>query len=334
MNNSTEKKESFFKKFKKQFDTETVLIVFVLVYLVVGIVFTIRDGRVGNASRLIAAKQMQVVFDVEYSRNPGDNIKPNGSNLYKYIGNGTRRDPALQLVGFMTIDEKAEFGKILFENDTSYSGSYIESGYWKLKSDDYSYGIYYIKNDQSRVKYLNTANLPKSESQLSKRQPDADSLFFQSLRSEKLIQDEGEIVPFKYDIVSNELRIPINNNHLLAWRVFFSAVFGGWIAINFFLVWSFVRFLITIFSGKSFTAKNITRLKVMAYILLSLPVLSLIFGLLQPIIFSSRFTDDLVFNYEFLFSRNKTYFACLIFLVLLKTFKRGKLLQEEQDLTV
>ncbi len=325
----TKNERSSFGKLVKSLKTETLAIIFVVAYLMICLIFYYKNSQNREVAQLVAEKQIKVAlgFEKVIAKNSSHNqIDP---RMFKYIGNGRRKDPSLQLVGFMTINETDD-SNINLDN----ANSYIESGLWKLKSNDKSYAIYYLKNNDAYVHYLKTKNLPLHFIRYSPDPPEPDSAFFKSIWSKLLSTNQDKVVPFRYNIVSNQLRIPVNNDHLLAWRIFFFAALGILVALSLYAAWNLITFLTSLFSGDSFSSKNIKRLTYIAYYLLLFPIIPILFGLLQPILFKSYFTDDLVFNYGFLFRRYKFYIACLIFLLLLKAFKKGKALQEEQDLTV
>lgn len=83
-----------------------------------------------------------------------------------------------------------------------------------------------------------------------------------------------------------------------------------------------------------FTDENIFRLQVLAYTLTGFPILLFLLTLLTRLIFSSYFTEDVVLNTARLYPLWITMHVGIIFLLLLNTFKQGKALKDEQDLTV
>lgn len=83
-----------------------------------------------------------------------------------------------------------------------------------------------------------------------------------------------------------------------------------------------------------FTDQNILRLQVLAYTLTGFPIFLFSLTLLMRLIFSSYFIEDVVLNTARLYPWWITMHVGIIFLLLLNTFKQGKALKDEQDLTV
>lgn len=83
-----------------------------------------------------------------------------------------------------------------------------------------------------------------------------------------------------------------------------------------------------------FTDQNIFRLQVLAYTLTGFPIFLFLLTLLMRLIFSSYFTEDVVLNTARLYPWWITMHVGIIFFLLLNTFKQGKALKDEQDLTV
>ncbi|EHQ29232.1 DUF2975 domain-containing protein [Mucilaginibacter paludis] len=101
-----------------------------------------------------------------------------------------------------------------------------------------------------------------------------------------------------------------------------------------YLVAAFLKFIIDLSKGLSFTTNNIFRLKLIAASLLIYPVGMICLVLIMRLIFHQYFTADVVLNNEIWSSLWKIIGLGIIFLLLFRAFRQGKLLKEEQDLTV
>ncbi len=141
-------------------------------------------------------------------------------------------------------------------------------------------------------------------------------------------------VKFRYSHKSRWLRIPVSETTASILTPIFITL-----QVIFFIAWLylislFVRFVIDLTKGLTFTEKNIKRLKIIAYCLVGYPALIIVLNLLIRLIFNSYFTSDVVFNTDKLYRWWLIIHGGFIFLLLLNAFIKGKALQDEQELTV
>jgi len=142
-------------------------------------------------------------------------------------------------------------------------------------------------------------------------------------------------VPFRYNAKYNCLMIPVqlstkqNVQILLIITALLLSLY-----ILFFIIGGFVKFLLDISRGETFTLMNVRRLKIIAFSLIVYPVLILIVDLSMPLIFHSYFTSDVTLSISNWSALCIFLFIGLVFLLLYKAFRTGKRIKEEQDLTV
>jgi hypothetical protein len=149
-----------------------------------------------------------------------------------------------------------------------------------------------------------------------------------------LVHEADIPVKFRYDSRENCIMIPISktvrdilNPVMLVIGILITLYY-------FYLVAAFLNFIIDVSKGLSFTKKNIHRLRLIALSLLGFPALAFLLNLLMPVIFHSYFTEDVVFNIQSLNNDWKMMGIGIVFLLLFKAFRQGKILKDEQDLTV
>jgi hypothetical protein len=149
-----------------------------------------------------------------------------------------------------------------------------------------------------------------------------------------LVHEADVPVKFRYDGSENCIMIPISktvrdilNPVMLVIMILIALYF-------FYLIAAFLNFIIDVSKGLSFTQKNINRLRLIALSLLGFPILAFLLNMLMPVIFHSYFTEDVVFNIQSLSNDWKMMGIGIVFLLLFKAFRQGKILKDEQDLTV
>jgi hypothetical protein len=149
-----------------------------------------------------------------------------------------------------------------------------------------------------------------------------------------LVHEADVPVKFRYDSQENCIMIPISktvrdilNPVMLVIGILITLYY-------FYLIAAFLNFIIDVSKGLSFTKKNIHRLRLIAFSLLGFPVLAFLLNLLLPVIFHSYFTEDVVFNIQGWKNDWIMMGIGIVFLLLFKAFRQGKILKEEQDLTV
>jgi len=101
-----------------------------------------------------------------------------------------------------------------------------------------------------------------------------------------------------------------------------------------YLLSAFLKFIADLSKGYSFTDKNVNRLRLIAISLLVYPCVLFLLALLMRLIFYKYFILDVTLNQGLLKYSWKPLVLGIIFLVLYRAFRQGKLLKDEQDLTV
>ncbi|HZX59479.1 MAG TPA: DUF2975 domain-containing protein, partial [Mucilaginibacter sp.] len=96
----------------------------------------------------------------------------------------------------------------------------------------------------------------------------------------------------------------------------------------------FLWFLFDVSKGNIFTDLNMIRLKTIAYSLLAIPFISLIFNLLIRLIFIPYLTTDVVLKIDTLNNYWKELALGVVFLIVYLSFSQGKKLKDEQALTI
>ena len=141
-------------------------------------------------------------------------------------------------------------------------------------------------------------------------------------------------VKFRYSHNLRWLRIPISKATATILKPIFITlqimVAIGWL----YLIFLFLQFIIDLTKGRTFTEKNIRRLKIIAYCLVAYPAIIILLNLFIRLIFNSYFTSDVVFNTDRLYRWWLIIHVGFIFLLLVNAFIKGKSLQDEQALTV
>jgi hypothetical protein len=141
-------------------------------------------------------------------------------------------------------------------------------------------------------------------------------------------------VKFRYNTLQNYIMIPISEQL----RNIVNGVLLGIVilivAYIFYLIAAFLKFIVDVSKGLSFTNKNIFRLKLISLSLLGGPILSFLLNLLMYPIFSSYFTSDVALNTKAWSNYWIVIVVGIVFLLLFKAFRQGKMLKDEQDLTV
>lgn len=139
-------------------------------------------------------------------------------------------------------------------------------------------------------------------------------------------------VKFRYDRVKECMMIPIGKSTKLVLDIVLDLITLFLFLFIARLFFDFLRFLIDLSKGHSFTEDNVKRLKLIAISFLAFPTLIFLFTLLLRLIFNSYFTSDVVLNFDTI--NWKILAVGVIFLLLFKAFRQGKILKEEQELTV
>jgi hypothetical protein len=141
-------------------------------------------------------------------------------------------------------------------------------------------------------------------------------------------------VKFRYNTLQNHIMIPINERVRNTVNTVMLIVVLLIVTYIFYLVAAFLKFIIDVSKGLSFTSKNVFRLKLISLSLLGFPIASFLLNLLMYPVFSSYFTDDVVLNTRAWRNDWIIIVVGVVFLLLFKAFRQGKILKDEQELTV
>ena len=179
---------------------------------------------------------------------------------------------------------------------------YITLNGWQIKDNyfDNNYTQIYVKNGRSYL-WINHINIP---------------------------------VKFRYDHRAHHLLIPVSKSIYTTTNILiiiFECIFVPFI---FYLAACFINFLVDLSKGLPFTDGNLRRLLTIALSLLVMPLLSFLANLFIKFIFRSYFVPDVVMSREVWADSWKVIMPGMTFLLLYRAFRQGKLLKDEQDLTV
>lgn len=141
-------------------------------------------------------------------------------------------------------------------------------------------------------------------------------------------------VKFRYDDQANCLLIAVSGQTKQIMSYVAGALALTTILYALYLMAAFLKFTIDVSRGLAFTDKNVWRLKLIAVSLILYPVVILLLNLLIKLIFHNYFTADVALNANIWTNWWKGIAAGIVFLLLFKSFRQGKLLKDEQDLTV
>jgi hypothetical protein len=148
------------------------------------------------------------------------------------------------------------------------------------------------------------------------------------------IHIEDVPVKFRYNEFSRSILIPVSSATAVVIKVILYILLFTWFLYGLFLVATFLKFVIDLSKGHAFTKENVWRLKIIAISLLVYQIAVLILNYGMKLIFHDYFTEGIVLNNTSWENAWKILLAGIIFLLLYKAFRQGKLLKEEQDLTV
>ncbi len=142
-------------------------------------------------------------------------------------------------------------------------------------------------------------------------------------------------VRFSYDREHSCIKIPIElSTKIWLDRIFITISISTVIYFMFFIFGGFIKFLIDVSRGQTFTLKNIRRLKIIGISLIAIEALTLLINFCMPLIFHRYFTADVVLNEKSWADSWKILIAGIAFLLLYKAFKSGKKNKDEQDLVI
>lgn len=142
-------------------------------------------------------------------------------------------------------------------------------------------------------------------------------------------------VPFRYDINSKSMLIPVNKKTISILKVVLLclAALSGFYVL-YYLIGGFVKVILEIAAGTPFSDKNVQRLKRITLSLLFIPLALFVLNLSMRLVFYKYFTADIRLSADAWAILWKPAILSAIFAALYFAFKQGKKLKEEQDLTV
>ena len=143
-------------------------------------------------------------------------------------------------------------------------------------------------------------------------------------------------VSFRYAHSKNSILIPVSP---LLYDILEVVLISIMVLTGFFMLVVLTRLpfdvVVNIAKGKPFLKQNVFNLHIIGFALLALPLAGFMMGLILHLVFLHRITDDVVFNWQGLLSRQwGMLLAGLVVLALARAFKRGARLQKESDLTI
>lgn len=207
--------------------------------------------------------------------------------------------------------------------DETHQQYYIKLPFWKLKNANYEWYF----NDSVKFFVLNRQSYIRKE------------VIDKSVKSKNgSINNRIHLtdipVKFKYDEQTQCLMIPVSKQAKHVTQIGLYIFLYIFLAYYLYLVALFLKLVFDISKGLVFTAKNLFRLKIISISLLVLPVAVFLFNLFMKLIFHSYFTSDVMMSDDVWKNSLETIIKGIVFLLLFKAFRLGKLLKEEQDLTV
>ncbi|MDB5115797.1 MAG: hypothetical protein JWQ79_1289 [Mucilaginibacter sp.] len=208
-------------------------------------------------------------------------------------------------------------------NDSRFEQNYVKLYDWKLGIDE-------------TLRYVDDSKFYADHGQGYVRRAIIDTALNRkdgSLYNKISIKDIP--VKFRYSHKDKCLMIPINSSTAQLLKITGRVLMILVIIYILFLIRTFLIFIVDLSKSRAFTNKNIFRLKLIAVSLLTYPVLMFVLSYIFRIIFNTYFIKNVVFINDVW---NSTSLIILgtgsVFLLLYNAFRQGKILKEEQDLTV
>lgn len=197
---------------------------------------------------------------------------------------------------------------------------YLKLSGWKLKQTFFPDSVrFYVNNGQSYLRKLLVDSTRKEKNG----------------SVEKIANYHDIPVLFRYSREGDCILIPIKKSTKETFQTIFTVL--GLITIiylMFFIAGGFIKFLIDVYRGQTFTLKNVKRLKLIAISLIIYPVFMFLLNLAMPLVFHRYFTSDIELNKISWADSWQTLATGIVFLLLYKAFRNGKKIKEEQDLVI
>jgi hypothetical protein len=141
-------------------------------------------------------------------------------------------------------------------------------------------------------------------------------------------------VKFRYNEKDQSLLIPVTAHDAKTFRIFTDILLWLYILDIVLLLYVFLRFIYDTSKGRSFTRKNVARLRLIAVTVCVFPAAVILLNVCMRLIYHDYFTEEIVLkSVVWTDSWNILRFGILL-AMLYVAFSRATALQEEQDLTV
>jgi len=141
-------------------------------------------------------------------------------------------------------------------------------------------------------------------------------------------------VKFNYNHRDRAILIPCSRSAKHVVDITITIVNIGLSLYFLYLIAGFLKFALDLSKGLAFTGKNVRRLKLIGLSLLIYPTAIFALNYLLWLIFHNYFTEEVVLNSSIWTDHWKTIGVGIVFLALYKAFRQGKLLRDEQELTI
>lgn len=199
---------------------------------------------------------------------------------------------------------------------------YIKLLGWKLKQGEYpipSDSVYFhMKNGQE---YLRKQVITKTVKNGS------NHTYF-----EKELRDEP--VKFRYNRSENCMMIPVSASAKKISNMVIGVFTFSLVVYFLYAMAEFIKLIIDISKAQPFTDQNIRRLRLLAFSFLGFPILTFTLNLIMRLVFNRYFTNDLVMKETMWESSWIPLGIGIVFFLLFRAFKKGKMLTDEVALTV
>lgn len=177
--------------------------------------------------------------------------------------------------------------------------------------------------------------LPVDARQVYRGNGGVPSLELEQAFMQKLYRKIDVPMPFRVDLDSRDIMIPLSKSTMNATYYALGALMAFFIVyILLFVVGDFIKFLIDVAQGNTFTLTNVNRLKFIALNLFIIPYGFFFINLCMPLIFSEYFTDEIMLDPRQWMDLGLPTILSLTFAALYTAFKKGKQLNDEAELTV
>jgi hypothetical protein len=306
------------------------ILLFLLLMIISFLPILIRSGA---TTTYIDATGSSTVFSTDHSLAPIDVLIPDTLPYRKYrhltdsvkqarnMKNGTFSGSSSQaiFIGGTTL-ERCESCSIFDHGRVKIREHFIKLSWWVLDTAGKIESVkYYVKDGKP---YLRKVICKLKEAHKNSEHYDCNEV--------------DVAVPFRYDtslskgllISASERTVSILNGVCLGFG-FLLLLF-----ILYYIIGGFIKFLLEIARGTPFSDANVSRLKIIAWSFLLMPVSIFLLNLLMRLVFQQYFTADIKLSSEAWAFLWKGLVLSAIFGALYFAFRKGKELKDEQELTV